>query len=150
MNMSTPIANLPSQDGARPIDDPMVQDVLKEMDAEVAAQRGTQQPSPPQIPMQAYQPQMQAFPSGPMGPMGNMMMHPPMQSMPITGRTWWNIEWAKQAAFAAVIAIALFQPAVAALLVSRIPKLGVSDMYVTAMRGLLLFAILYGLMWKTA
>eukprot|EP00900_Chrysochromulina_parva_P009112 jgi/Chrpa1/18201/Chrysochromulina_OHIO_Genome00008478-RA len=97
--MSTPIANLPSPDAARPIEDPMVQDVLKEMDAEVAAQRG---PQPPLAPMQAYPPQMQAqmqaFPSGP--------MHPPMQPSS-TGRTWWNVEWAKQAAFAVVIAVAL-------------------------------------------
>jgi hypothetical protein len=146
MNMSTPIANLPSPDAARPIEDPMVQDVLKEMDAEVAAQRGPQQQmaQPPLAPMQAYSqaysPQMQAYPSGP--------MHPPMQPSS-TGRTWWNVEWAKQAAFAVVIAIALFHPATAALLVSRIPKLSASDTYMTAMRGLLLFTILYGLMWKT-
>ena len=144
--MSTPIANLPSPDAARPIEDPMVQDVLKEMDAEVAAQRGPQQQmaQPPLAPMQAYSqaysPQMQAYPSGP--------MHPPMQPS-FTGRTWWNVEWAKQAAFAVVIAIALFHPATAALLVSRIPKLSASDTYMTAMRGLLLFTILYGLMWKT-
>ena len=146
MNMSTPIANLPSPDAARPIEDPMVQDVLKEMDAEVAAQRGPQQQmaQPPLAPMQAYPPQMQAYsqayPSGP--------MHPPMQPSS-TSRTWWNVEWAKQAAFAVVIAIALFHPATAALLVSRIPKLSASDTYMTAMRGLLLFTILYGLMWKT-
>lgn len=149
--MSTPIANLPSPDAARPIEDPMVQDVLKEMDAEVAAQRGPQQQmaQPPLAPMQAYSqaypPQMQGYSQGhPSGP-----MHPPMQQS-ATGRTWWNVDWAKQAAFAVVIAVALYQPAVAALLVSRIPKLGASDMYMTAMRGLLLFVILYGLMWKTA
>jgi len=132
--MSTPVQNLPAPQAGQPIDDPTIRDVLKEMDAEVAAATAANRPHQPMHMMQMMPPQMM-----------QQHQHPMMMSAPSQG---FQSEIAKRALIAAAIATILFHPMITTMLENRLPILSSSDLYMAAARVILLAAVFYMLMWK--
>ena len=133
------------------IDDPTIRDVLKEMDAEVAA--ATAANIPQQHMQQHHMQHMQQ--QG----VGHASVHPPhpgyhMQApgqfamIGMGGHGGFQMDLAKRALFAAVLAALLFHPILEEMLERRIPILSTSDLYMTLARVFLLAVIFYALMVK--
>ena len=146
--MSTPVQNLPpsSNTGAPMIDDPTIRDVLKEMDAEVAAATAANRPVHSQGPPQAHHPHAQAAQAA--QSQAAMMMHNyPFMASP-HGNGGFDTEIAKRALIAAVLSAVLFHPMLTQMLGSRLPILTTNEMYMSAARVLLLAVVFYIVMWK--
>jgi len=135
--MSTPIQSLPNPTAMQPIDDPEINSVLREMESENSTHAPPQpREQPPYVPHQpAFMPSYAPSP-------------PPQYFRAHVQQSVWNIEIAKRAMIAAIIAAALFHPAIMQLLVKRAPVLEDNNLYQTGVRVLLLAVALYVLMLK--
>lgn len=135
--MSTPVQNLPPAQAVQPVEDPALRDVLKEMDAEVAAAAAAnrQTAQPQQMQSQHLQQMFQP----PIPP----AFHPMMFNQP----QGFQMDLAKRALIAAVIAGLLFHPMLADMLEQRMPMLS-NEIYMGIARVLLLSVVFYVLMWK--
>ena len=133
--MSTPIQSLPHPTAVQPIDDPEINSVLREMESENSSMHS----APPSIHAPTYAPQPMMQPSyAPLRP----------QFLPVESPSLWNIELAKRAMIAAILAAALFHPALMQLFIKRVPALEYNELYQTGVRVLLLGVALYVLMIK--
>lgn len=140
MAMSTPITQLPKQTSAQPTvptseEDPMVNDVISEMEHEFSAS-APPPPPPPPLPQQ-YMPPPMTFP----------LPTPAMQMMK-SPRPWLDILVAKRAAMCAIVALVLFYPFEFGFVYEKIPMLAKMQPYERAVRAVLLAVLLYVLMWK--
>lgn len=148
---STPVQNLPKPAG-QPPEDPVVRDVLKEMEAEMAAAGaggghggpGAQAPHPHPHP-----------PAAPMPPPAHPHAAAPLPPYPSYGAAasasssvFFDFELAKRALAAAAIAALIFHPMVADMMERRVPALSMNESYMVVARILLLAVVLYALMWK--
>jgi hypothetical protein len=137
--MSTPVQQLPrpaAPASAGSVSDPVVRDVLMEMEKEVASATAPPAPKAP--------PQHMMMPPHMMGPPQYRGMYGP----PPPAAGWWNAENAKRAVVAALLAIMLLHPTTGELLGSRVSLFGDNETYNIIVRAALLAATLYVLMWK--
>lgn len=147
--MSTSINNLPTDtSNAPPVNtDPIVTDVLAEMEREVAAaQRPSQQQRPPQQ-QQAQQSYLQTQMSAPQ-PYGNQpmpMLLPPYMKEP-TGQ-WFDMSKLQTAVVASILAVLLLIPNVS-FIYERIQRLAPFQSYELFIRVGLLALVLYIAMVK--
>lgn len=139
MAMSTPIAQLPKQAPSQPAqmvkgaeEDPVVNDVINEMEKEFS---GSQQaPQPMQL---QPQPQLQFTPPPP------TYAYIQQSKKPLIDQTI-----AKRAAVCAIIALVLFYPFETGALYAKVPYLAKMQDYERAIRTVLLAVLLYVIMWK--
>lgn len=150
--MSTPIQQIPPQapaaGSAGAEEDPVVRDVLREMDAEIATATRAVAPQPPpqagpKMPPPGYGP-----------PPGYAMRLPPgfrpgPPPAPWTGpHQLYNPIAMQRAAIAAIIAGLIFYPATLEFVFEKIPALSPLASYETIVRVALLALVLYLVMWK--
>ena len=125
------------------IDDPTIRDVLKEMDAEVAAVTALNRPSQQQ--QHQHHQQQQAPPlHSHHAPPPNYPFMPP----PPSADGGFDPELAKRALIAAILAAAIFHPMLSQVLGARVPLLATNELYMAAARVILLALVFYVLMWK--
>lgn len=146
--MSTPIQQIPPQapaaGSAGAEEDPVVRDVLREMDAEIATATRAVAPQPPP----------QAGPRIPVPAPGYAMRLPPgfrpgPPPAPWTGpHQLYNPIAMQRAAIAAIIAGLIFYPATLEFVFEKIPALSPLASYETIVRVALLALVLYLVMWK--
>lgn len=131
--MSTPVQQLPRPSapvsGATAVTDPIVRDVLMEMESEVAA---AQHPVA-QHSARAVQP---------------MPSYAPRYMPPPAPQGWWNAAYAQRAVVAALVAALLLHPAAGEVIGRRVAILDANQFYNLAVRAALLAVVLYVLMWK--
>ena len=149
--MATPVGSL-SSTTARAIDDPLVRDVLREMEVEatvassaaapaVAAAVAAKAAMPPQLQQQQQQPVIMMAASPP----PQMLMLPPAA----TTDDWWVPDVARRAAVAAVVAFVMLHPGFLAALRNRAPAVLVGEpgsFAESLLRVALLALVLYLLM----
>lgn len=140
--MSTSINNLPiDTSSAPPVNtDPIVTDVLAEMEREVAA---AQRPSPQQRPPQQHHTSMP--PPQPYGNQQMPMLLPPYMKEP--GREWIDMSKLQTAVIASIIAVLLLIPNVS-FIYERIQRLAPFQSYELFIRVGLLAIVLYIAMLK--
>lgn len=142
MAMSTPIAQLPKQINAQHItaqeEDPMVSDVITEMEKEFSASA----PPPPATP------QPTVVPSGPPVQYAQMYATPPPYMSYQQKKQWIDIPIAKRAAVCAIVALVMFYPFETGVIYTKVPFLAKMESYERIVRTLLLAVLLYVLMWK--
>lgn len=130
--MSTPVHQLPAAPPTKgpmpaPDEDPVVRDVLREMEQEVAAATRSQPPprSPPAPPAAA-----------------------PAPWAPAAERGWWDADAGKRAALATAIAIVVFHPRTMQMILERIPAARALETYDGALRACLFAAVIYLLLTR--
>lgn len=131
MYMSTPVQQLPRPSAPGAVADPVVRDVLAEMEQEVATATSPPRPMPPMQPMP---------------PM--YYGAPPQRPHARDAKGWWNAEYAKRAVVAAAIAAFLLHPSMGETLARRVAFLDANQLYNIAVRVALLAAALYLIMVK--
>jgi hypothetical protein len=142
MSMSTPIQALPQSaqppPSAKLDDDPVVTDVIEEMQLEFNKPSPSSNPAMPPPPSMAPQ----------------MMAHtPPYMAMPgatppSKAATWFDSEAAKRAAIVAVIAFVLLYPCDMSDLYAKVPFGNKISSYDRLIRVGLLAVVLYVVFWK--
>lgn len=168
--MATPIQTLPHNTSIamQPADDdPMVREVLDEMEKQMRTDHpkpSVLHPLPPPPPsnihpshvvhtsMQSTNPYPPTTLVMPISPSGSPPSHP-LNSYAAhvqynKNKTWWNTENAQRAVIAAVIALILFQPTTLAAVYKISPLTNRFESYDTYIRTALLAIVLYILLWK--
>jgi hypothetical protein len=145
--MSTPVTQLPAQPASHVAttseEDPMVNDVISEMESEfqhtqnVATQPPVQQSYMPSQPPPAYPVAPPAAPQ-----QFNMHLMSSMQ------KPYFDLPIAKRAAICAIVALLIFYPFELGFVYEKVPMLARMQPYERAIRALLLAVVLYALMWK--
>ena len=140
--MSTPVQHLPQGNAptsAKLDDDPVVTDVIQEMEMEFNSKHQPQKQQP-------HQQASQIIPSVP-------AYHQPMVvtttiAKPHSEASWLDSDLAKRAAAAAIIALFVFYPADLSALYQRFSILNSLADYDRVIRALVLALVLYIVFWK--
>lgn len=147
-SMSTPVANLPKVDNTNPSSvntDPVVTDVLEEMEREVAAAKHSASPIQKQSMPQQAQPYM--YNGQQMMPQMQQMPQMPSMYMKDMGAPWIDKERLQTAVVASVIAMLLLLPKLPNIY-DRFSRIAFLEPYETYIRVALLALVLYLVMIK--
>jgi len=145
--MTTSIQSLPNNTTVTTSlvdEDPMVKEVLDEMEQQMQRSQGPMHPGS-QVPSGPYPSSTIVMPIRTAQP---VYYQPQQYTLQQVSAPWWNVETAQRAALAAAIAFAIFHPSILASIYKTSTTAARFESYDSYIRTALLAVILYAIMWK--